>query len=474
MNLSKKILRNVGAGAVGKAVVAIAGLATFSIMSRHLGPDGMGHYRTILSLLAVASIALDFGLQKVTLKEIAVPGSDVAGIVATAFLLRILFSILAVLLLLAAILKTPIDDGLLTGVAVGGVGWIAYQLSELAVSVFQNQLRQDRAAIPEAFGALATLALVFGVALTGGNVIAMLVAAGLGWFTSATLSWRSVFATTALRWTFNPTIFRTLLRAGLPIAGSGLLMMLHLRGDTLILAATHDWTAAGLYGPAAKFYELALSMVVIFAGLLLPLLVRDGRDKANARIQGAVTLTMLVSSFMVAATLVHADRFVIFLAGDDYRDGGDPLRLLAIAVALAAQGYLLRFAAIARDQQQVMLRVDLQANLISVLIFIILIPQYGLLGAAAGKAMADLITLLLSVFFLRNQVHPGLLRPIPMSATLAIGTWLSLKGLEHMGMHWMPAIVSAAAISFMVLRKTPLLAGAWDALGRTPIGSSAP
>lgn len=154
--------------------------------------DGTGLYRTILSLLTVASIALDFGLQKVIPREIAVPGSDAAGIVTAAFLLSIFFTSLAVLPLLVAILETLIDNGLLTGVAIGGVGWIANQSSELAVSAFQNQLRQDRAAIPEAIGVLATLALVIGVALTGGNVIAMLVAAGLWWLPGAVCyCWRT-------------------------------------------------------------------------------------------------------------------------------------------------------------------------------------------------------------------------------------------------------------------------------------------
>src|SRR5215469_1128303 len=93
MSRLRVLLANAAAVVSGKAVAAVAGLATIMVLTRHLGPQNFGYYRTALMFASFASVLADCGLYMVTLREMSRPGADPARVAGMALPLRLTSSI---------------------------------------------------------------------------------------------------------------------------------------------------------------------------------------------------------------------------------------------------------------------------------------------------------------------------------------------------------------------------------------------
>ena len=75
MSLLRSLATNMAAIVSGKAMTAVAGLATMVVLTRHLGPTEFGYYRTVLTYCAFAAVLADCGLYMINLREISRPGA---------------------------------------------------------------------------------------------------------------------------------------------------------------------------------------------------------------------------------------------------------------------------------------------------------------------------------------------------------------------------------------------------------------
>lgn len=457
MSLGQALFRNLSSAISGKVVALSLGVVTYAVLARHLGAAGLGEYRTVLTLLAFAGMAFDFGLYKVTLRQLSEPGADQETILSNAFALRALATAVAVVVLVALVYASHFDRPILAGVLIAGAGWIAYQLSELAIGIFQQKLVQHRAAIAEVSGAATTLATVFALSFTGAGPTAMLGATAIGWLVAMAVSW--CYAARLVR--FRPRVdwglSRKMILAGLPIAGSGVLMMVHLRGDVLMLATLSGAHDVGIYDVSLKIYELLSTVPYIFGGLLLPLFVADRREGTGlrTRLQAAVSISLMLAAVLVGAVMVHAEAMVTLLGGQAFVDSGRIMRLLVLSFAFGAVSQVIRFAAVASDQQHTMLKADVVAVLAALAAFVILIPRFGPSGAAIGKLVGDALILGLSLLLLGRQVPASLWRPLPAAVGAGCLVVVLLSAAQRIGMHWIPACVVSALAAVATLYAVP-------------------
>ena len=79
---------------------------------------------------------------------------------------------------------------------------------------------------------------------------------------------------------FELPLWRQYLIAGLPLAGSQILGMAMLRGDSLLLSLFQPAAAVGLYGVPAKLFEITTSVPYMLAGLMMPALTASAQSDA--------------------------------------------------------------------------------------------------------------------------------------------------------------------------------------------------
>ena len=401
-------------------------------------------------MLLFAGVLFDFGLYSITLREIAQRNGNAAQILGNAVGLRMTATVCAVFLLWVLLnAGSYYDDTVRLGVLVAGVGWVGYQLNDMLRAVFQEKLAKHRGAIAETAGALLSLLIIAVLAWQRAGTIAMLAATAAGLLCTATLAWRYSNQLMPFQFRTEWAVWRGLIVAGLPIAGSVLLLNIQLRIDVLLLSLIQDAKQVGLYDAPVKLYELLFVIPYLFGGMMMPLFVRDlsgGGETFAARLSAALGASALVSALAFGALFVHAESVVVLLAGPGFAGAADPLRVLAASALFAGVSAILRFAATALHQPGRMLRVDVIGVTAAVVAHMILIPRYGMVGAALGKLCGDVVTSVAALLLLRQQ----LTRTILTAALTAMlgGTALiaALNAASYLGVHWMPSVVVGTAL----------------------------
>lgn len=458
MSVGAGITRSLGGALLGKIVLVVGGMATYALLARYLGAEGLGHYRTVLSILGLSAAFLDLGLYQVTLAELSRKASDERHILGNAFTLRILATATAVILAALGAAAYQLDHMVVLGLVIGGAGWTAYRVSEWAIAIFQHRLDQQKAAAGEVTGVLVTLLLVALLTRTDGGFLAMLAATSIGWLAgmgvALVLARRIVPFSAGLDW---PTA-RDLIRKGLPLGGARVLQVVQLRSDILLLAAAGSLVEVGFYDVGLKLYEIVTTIPFILAGLLLPLFVGDLGVSSQAfsqRLQAAMSILLTVFSMVVVGVMFHAESLSMLLAGPEFGRSGDVMRVLVIAIVFASLIHPLRFAAIAMGRESTIFRVDLVACVVAVTAYVTLIPRYGIYGAAAGKVIADLTTLTLMLFMLRDGAQPKIWRGIPMAVGAAALLFVLLEAGNAVGVHWLLASALCGLVVLAALYAVP-------------------
>jgi PST family polysaccharide transporter len=438
------LLGNLGSALAGRVAGALIGVVTFGVLARTIGADGLGDYRTVLTMLLFAGVVFDFGLYSITLREISRADSDPRQILGNAAAMRIVATICAVLVLLLILVLTDYDEDVRNGVLIAGAGWVGYQLNDVLRAVFQLKLVKHQGAIAETVGAVVALALISGLAAMGAGTTAMLGATAVGFICTAVLA--SYYANRLLpfRLKFDWWVWRTLIVAGIPVAGSVLLLNVQLRVDVLLLSMIQGAKQVGLYDAPLKLYELLFVIPYLFGGMMMPLFVRDrgsdGKGSFGPRLRAAVSASVILSSLAFAVVFVHAESVIALLAGDGFEASATPLRILAFSATFAGISAILRFGATALHVPEKMFRVDVLGVSAALYVHLLLIPTYGIVGAALGKLTGDVVTSLGALLVLRRQFTLAIFNSVLVAVAAGIGLFGALSIADHNGMPWPVAI----------------------------------
>jgi O-antigen/teichoic acid export membrane protein len=428
----------------GKVIVAIAGLMTVAIMTRHLGAAGYGILRTAQTFVLFAGTLAHLGLHYVMVREVALDEQHSARIVGSALSLRLIVA--AVMLAIASALAVlgPWNGTVIVALLIAAVGMVAYQSNEIITAVLQWRLNQSRAMLAEIVGTLTTMLGAVLVALAGYGVLSMTAVSSLGLVVTFLLAWYLANNLTPVGFVIDTQQWSRLARSGLPIALSSYLTLISLRGDTLLLSFLKPVADVGLYGVASKIYEVGLQLPVIFGGLLMPLFSRSAANPTALREQVTHGLhALIIVGIAIVLTLGFFGKEIItLLAGSDFVAATPAVQLTGASVALAGYSTLLRYAAIAQQQQQRVLVADVITTVVALCAYLILIPQLSFIGASLGTLVAEvaLITCLLTI------VGKGL-HGLPWSnlSLRALGGGLISAGalywMQHLGL---PILVTAA------------------------------
>jgi O-antigen/teichoic acid export membrane protein len=474
----RALMTSMAAVAAGKGATAIAGLLTIMVLTRELGPYEFGHYRTVLTYSAFASVLADLGIYLVGLREMSRPGADVARVIGNALMLR-LVSTAGVLLAAACLaLMLPYDTDVKQGIFLGAVIYTAIQGSEMLVAVFQLVTKQAGSALAEAGGALATLVAVWSLSKIDVGVLPMLVGTLFGSLVAITISWTWARKIVPIRLRFEPALWRQYFVAGLPIAGSHILSMAMLRGDTLLLSLFKPASDVGLYGVPTKMFELTTSLPYMFAGLMMPLLTAAAAKQVLSGAGGGASDTSgsyarptstdfsrLLGRSMdamlmygvggILALSVFAPELLSFISGAEFAAGAPALIVLSFASLLTALSIVLRFSLIALDRPRSVLAADGMSCAIAVVAYLVLIPYLSFVGAAIGTALAEASVLFAMLWGVQHAGHP-LPKMSSVGKTLAAGVtaagamWL----VSRLQLHFIFALMIGGGIYLGLLALT--------------------
>jgi O-antigen/teichoic acid export membrane protein len=443
-----RIARNVVARLAAKAVVYPLGFVASVVLIRYLGVEGLGQYNYFSTFASLFGLVAGLGLPILLTREAARDRPGAARHLGDALVLQAGLSGLAVVVVATAGLAlNPVTFAVpiaLFGVSVALTALGAPYLAML--NAFEHM--HLGAGIEVACTLLRVLAILaairLGLDVTG--LVALLLVVPVSYLLLAKLASDRRCAPAAFA--PAPARLRALLRATTPFALLTLFGTAYFRLDILMLEKMQDVAAVGIYSAAYKLVDVLLVVGVNTAGVVYPVMATQA-GHAPAALHQTIESTyryMAAAGFPlgVAVTFLAAP-IVTGLFGDAFAPSVVPLRILIWAVVLMFVSAPLTHALNATRHEWVLIAILGANTAINVLANLVLIPAYGVVGAAASTVACEVVNLALVIRFVRRRIAPlawiGSLAPVVGAAAVTAGP------LWYLGeQHPIAAAVAAAGL----------------------------
>lgn len=406
----------ISAGALG----FLADWVTVLVISRLLGAHDFGDFRIGQSFAFFCAAVVLLGGDRAGPRVLATPLDQ--GLLSHAWEYLRFYGLLGVALscgIIAAVWTTlwvvtgVADPEAYHAVAIMSLAVPIMALGALAGRTLQTVGQTFRAAMPWRVGApmllLAMLGL-WGFVTSGIDLQAVLWLAVLTITLIAGAQWIMVRRHALTRVEFAPAVRtpRTWLKISLPMMGAFLVTLALAQSDLYFLEWMGTETSVGHYAAAAATAHLVVPIQTSIVAVFAPLVGREIEggpghgDGAFARGQRVMVLTLVP----VALVLMLAATPVMSVFGQDFQDAALSLQLLTMgntAWAMAALSVMwLQYT----GRGMVVVLITAAALVVDSVLNLVLIPPFGMTGAAAGT-VATSVGAALAVWVARQRRSPA-------------------------------------------------------------------
>jgi O-antigen/teichoic acid export membrane protein len=393
----RRVASNTAIQLAGKGAVLALGVVSIAVLTRYLGPDDYGKYTLALMYMQLFGVLADVGLFTTVVREISKQPERTEELVGNTLALRVLLSVAVIALAAATSLVLPYEREVRTAILLAGAPLLFGMVTTTFVAILQSRLRMGRAVAGDVVGRAASLGLVLLVAGLDLGFYAVLGAAAGGALATLVVTWSLTRGLARVRPRVEPAVWRSLLKAAVPLGLALAINALYFRADTLIISLYEPYDQVGLYTLAYRVLELALVVGTVFLTTTFPVLSEAvGRDEARARrtIEASLDVCVVLGAPLVAGGLVLAPQIIELAGGEEFKDAAEPLRILLAAGALAWVNGVFGYALIAANRQTSALWLNLSALAFNVGLNFLLVPRYGIVVAAIITVASELVILL--------------------------------------------------------------------------------
>lgn len=410
MSLAAKVAKNTIYQIVGKGAGVILGLLTVAIMTRYLGQTGFGYYTAIIAFLQFFGVVVDFGLQMTTSQLLGRPGADENSIFRNVLALRLVSAAAFMGLAVAVVWFLPYPDIVKAGVTVTSVSFFFIALQSVYVSVFQKHMEMATVAWGDVLGRLVLLVGVWFFAATSRGLLFIMAAIVLGSLANFLVlhvrARRHVIPGLA----FDRARWKEIISMSWPLAITISLSLIYFRADTLVLSFVRPAEEVGIYGAAYKVIDILTQFPYLFLGLLLPIFAKfviTNREIFKSILQKTFDFMAIATVPLVLGGIVLGDKVMLLIAGPEFAVSGALLKILIVAVGVIYFGSFFGYSVVSVGEQKKMIKFYLIDAVISLGLYIWLIPIYSYWAAAILTVFAELLITLPAFFILRRNLGSG-------------------------------------------------------------------
>ncbi len=403
-------------------VVRVSSVVATLWLTRSLGVSTFGVFVIALSLGLMIAELCDLGLNAIAVPLIVRSGRNLRALVVLKAAMTLAVLVFCGLLIPLASAVSGLRPSLLSLCTIHflGVSWIG--MAGMALRALGRRI--DEALLLLAFR-FTLVGLVigapFGATVSGVSLayaVAVLPALGLGW--------------ALLRASPSPSSGevpdnRSILRQAMPLGMNGYLAILSTRVELFLLQAFQGAHAAGLFGGALRIIESLLTLPSAIAAGALPSVVGDavkGSRGAAQRMFGLVVWMGVPSAIGLALCAPG----VLLVLGPDFVEGAPALRILSASLFLCFGNAALFHVLIASGNTSIIPRLTFMRVGIAALLGMLLVPGFGLSGAAVSFTAAEFCLFAALVREAGGQVELMVLRPlgwallacVPMAVVLSL------------------------------------------------------
>ncbi|MEO5927736.1 MAG: flippase [Patescibacteria group bacterium] len=458
MSLTRTLAHNTGIQVAGKVVSTAIGVIVVGLMTRLLGQEGFGMYSTANAFLQFFAIMLDLGLNVMVVQLLGEHAGDKAyedRAVSATFTLRAVsaFVLLGIAPFIGLLFPYPWE--LKLALFALWASFFTTALNQIVIGVQQRHLKMHVVAIGEVVGRIVLLCGVVAATLLGWGLVTIVLIVSIGSTANFLINFLVARRYANFKWNVDLKFWKIILIRSWPIGLAILFNLLYFKADTLILSLVRSPAEVGIYGAAYRVLEILVTVPFMYSGVLLPIIAKawaSGQRERFAKLFGhSLDAMTLLAAPLVAGTFVLATRGMTLVAGPEFAESGDILRILILAVGVIFFGTVSSYAIVALDAQRKMLPIYVATAIVTLAGYALFIPSYGLWAAAWLTVFSETCVAIgstaLSIYLSKTRWNPIVsLKAIFAALVMMAITW-PLRNAPLI----LPILAGIASYSIIVL-----------------------
>ena len=379
-------------------------------IARYLGPEQFGLFSYAQSFAALFLVLASLGLDGVVIRELVKDESRAEKIIGTAFILKLVGAIIVLLILVVAVNFTSNDTytNTLVFIIASATIFKAFNVADL---YFQAKVLSKYVAFVNT-GALFISSVVKIVLIL--NEAPLIAFAWVVLFESVVLAIGFIYIyikkntiSSTQYLSYNMATAIDLLRDSWPFILSGIVTSIYMRIDQVMIKEMLNTEAVGQYAAAVRLSEAWYFIPVIVASSLFPAIInakKHNEELYNLRLQKLYNLMTWIA-IIIAITMTFLNDWVVdLLYGDQYNQAGTVLMIHAWAGIFVFLGVVSGKWFLSENLQILAFWRCFCGMIINIILNIILIPKYGIQGAAVATLLSYFVAgLLFDLFTIRTR-----------------------------------------------------------------------
>ncbi len=374
-------------------------------VARYLGPENLGILSYAQSFVAIFLAFSTLGLNGILVRELVKNDADKNLLLGTSFLLQTMGSTILIILLMVGINFSNNDS--FTNKIIILLGSVTFfQSFGVITSYYQSIVKSKYVVIGSAVGLLISSTLKIILILTHAPLIKFVyvifsdsIVIALGLIYVYTKGTQSIF-----KWSFSLKKAKNLLRDSWPLILSGIIVSIYMKIDQVMIKEMMNNQSVGQYAAAVRLSEAWYFIPSVISSSLLPAIVnakKHSQELFYNRLQKLYDLMVWVSLAIAIPMTFLSDWVIEILYGNEFYLSGQVLSVhiwagIFVFLGVSREGWVLS------ENLQRYTSLYLGIGMVSnVILNFILIPIYGVIGAAIATLLSQSISVLFAPLFFK-------------------------------------------------------------------------
>lgn len=401
----QKIINNISWLSSDYIIKATVGSILIIVIANSIGAEAFGIYSLILSIFGVVLVISSLGLNSVCIKYIANNSIEKSFIISSSLVILFLGAIsISLIAILASLFFSDLEEYRLIIFIYAFAS--LFNITKTYSFYFEGKAQQKYNVIASLLSFLIFAIFKLVVVLNELSIIWLYSSIALEFILQGILLsiFYFKFFNKNIFGYINVKVLKDLLLESLPYWITASIVMINIRIDQYFLALLMDLQSVAIYSVAARFAEFLWIIPIVISKSIFPTLTKIfdedlSKDYFHKYLEGYLCFVVLIC-FCFATTLFFLSEFLIgTFFTSDFALSASVLGILSFSVIPVAMGTVgSQFIVLKKIGNYSLIR-SVVALLSNVMLNIILIPRFGVEGAAIALLLSQLISSFLIDFF---------------------------------------------------------------------------
>lgn len=392
-----------------------------TLMTRMLGEVGRGEYALITNFSALLAMLMSMNIGGGITFFVARAGTDISSTIGSAATLLLANVLTAPAILGVIAFSSPLSTLFMPDDRLHWAYW-AFVYLIVVQSLINNSISGVLLGMKR-FAALNTIS-VLNAALSAAGMLAVYLLArdtyealplvlGVTAATSTlvTITWCAMYAVHVKvmpRPVWSRSVLWQILSFSMVGHLSNLINLINYRFDVWVVDQYQGAAQLGLYAVAVGLGQLLFNVPEPFSRVVQPFLFGQQRNEMLARFKSVARLNFTVLMVLALGMAMAAPLVVPLLFGAEFVPSVEPLHILLPGIVLSGAAKLLAQLVIQGGFQRFNLMATAVAAVVTIVLDLLLIPRWGIHGAALASTVAYAVVLLVILSTIRFRMGIGI------------------------------------------------------------------